>query len=144
MKASPELAALMNKAIASEIQASMQYLWQHILWSGIDGHSTKDQFKELSDEERGHAEEIADRLYYLSGIPQKGLKASMAPVEIGDDLAARLELDKEAEQTAIDLYNQIIELCIEEDDKTTEWLFREILSDEEKHHDIITTLLEER
>ena len=143
MQVSNELAALMNKAIAKEVEASMQYLWQSILWAGVKGHATKDELKAFSDEERGHAEEIADRLYYLGGIPERGLHVSMAQVPIGDDLDARLAIDAKNEQATIDLYNQIIEQCIADGDKTTEYMFREILKDEEHHHDVITTLQEE-
>lgn len=53
-KATPKLISLMNKAIASEIEASMRYLWQSILWLGIDGHSTKGELKAYSDEEGHH------------------------------------------------------------------------------------------
>ncbi|MEK7309284.1 MAG: ferritin, partial [Planctomycetota bacterium] len=33
--ASKELLDLLNTAIARELQVSIQYMWQHILWSGV-------------------------------------------------------------------------------------------------------------
>ena len=53
-----------------------------------------------------------------------------------------LEIDKAEEEATIKLYNQIITNANEEGDETTERLFRHILSDEEKHHQIFTNLLE--
>jgi len=34
-KVSAELLDLLNKAIAREIQVSIQYMWQHVLWQGM-------------------------------------------------------------------------------------------------------------
>ena len=33
-KPSDELLDLLNQAIAREIQVSVQYMWQHVLWKG--------------------------------------------------------------------------------------------------------------
>jgi bacterioferritin len=54
-----------------------------------------------------------------------------------------LELDIKAEEGAIKLYKQIIELAEKEDDVTTAHIFRGILEQEEAHHDTFTTLNEE-
>ncbi|MDA8122676.1 MAG: ferritin-like domain-containing protein [Deltaproteobacteria bacterium] len=40
------------------------------------------------------------------------------------------------------MYRKIILLARKEGDETTEFLFTRILSDEEEHHDLFTTLLE--
>ena len=54
-----------------------------------------------------------------------------------------LELDKKAEEGAITLYRQTIEMAQKEGDTTTVRLFRQILSDEEEHHDTFSGLLED-
>ena len=41
------------------------------------------------------------------------------------------------------MYRKIIELATEEGDVTTAFMFKEILEDEEEHHDLFTTMLEE-
>jgi len=51
--------------------------------------------------------------------------------------------DIKDEQNAIKLYKQIIEMAEKEGDTTTAFIFREILEDEEEHHDTFTTLLED-
>ena len=41
------------------------------------------------------------------------------------------------------MYKQIIELAQKEGDVTTAFMFKEILEDEEEHHDLFTAMLEE-
>jgi bacterioferritin len=41
------------------------------------------------------------------------------------------------------LYKKIIEQAQKEGDVTTAFMFKEILEDEEEHHDLFTTMLEE-
>jgi bacterioferritin len=54
-----------------------------------------------------------------------------------------IEQDRKDEEGAIQLYKQIVEVARKEGDETTKRLFRQILSDEEEHHDTFTSLLEE-
>ena len=59
---SSELLDLLNSAIARELQVSIQYMWQHVLWSGVQGHAVKDELKSIGITEMKHAEAIAERL----------------------------------------------------------------------------------
>ena len=63
--------------------------------------------------------------------------------QVGKSLKEFLELDTQAEVEAITMYKQIIELATKEGDVTTAFIFKEILEDEEEHHDLFTTMLEE-
>ena len=137
--ASKELLELMNKAIAREIQVSIQYMWQHVLWKGVRGFAVKDELKSIAIEEVKHAEEIAERLAYFGGTPT----TKPDPIFVGESLNEMLERDKKDEEGAIELYKQIIKKAVEEDDHTTKKLFERILSDEEEHHDTFSGLLEE-
>jgi len=49
-KASKKLLDLLNKAIAREIQVSIQYMWQHVQWGGVKGFATKDAFQTIAVE----------------------------------------------------------------------------------------------
>ena len=51
--------------------------------------------------------------------------------------------DTKAEEEAITMYKSIIEMAHKEGDVTTAFIFKEILEDEEEHHDLFTTMLEE-
>jgi bacterioferritin len=138
-KPSAELLDLLNQAIAREIQVSVQYMWQHVLWKGVKGFAVKDAFKKIAIEEMRHAEAIAERLNYLGGIPT----TKPTPIFIGKTLKEMLATDVKDEENAITMYKKIIEVARSQGDQTTEFLFHEILKSEEEHHDTFTTLLEE-
>ena len=130
---------MLNGAIAREIQVSVQYMWQHVEWIGVKGYATKDAFESIAREEMKHAESIAERLFYLGGIPT----TKPDPINVGKSLKEMLTQDVKDEEKAIAMYKQIIELARKELDETTAFLFMEILKDEEDHHDTFTTLLEQ-
>jgi bacterioferritin len=138
-KVSAQLLDLLNKAIAREIQVSIQYMWQHVQWSGVKGFAVQDELKKIAITEMKHAEAIAERLFYLGGIPT----TKPEPIFVGKTLKEMIEQDKKDEEGAIQLYKQTIEVAKKEGDETTKRLFRQILSDEEEHHDTFISLLEE-
>jgi len=138
-KVSEKLKGMLNNAIAREIQVSIQYMWQHVQVIGVKGVAVQDQFKKTAITEMKHAEKIAERLWYLEGTPT----IKPAPIKVGESLKEFLELNTKAEEEAIVMYKQIIELAQKEGDVTTAFIFKEILEDEEEHHDLFTTMLEE-
>jgi bacterioferritin len=138
-KVSDKLKDLLNQAIAREIQVGIQYMWQHVEVIGVKGIAVQDQFKQTAIAEMKHAESIAERLWYLGGVPT----IQPSPIIVGKSLKEFLELDTKAEEEAIVLYKKIIEKAQSEGDVTTAFMFKEILEDEEEHHDLFTTMLEE-
>ena len=139
VKVSDRLKDLLNKAIARELQVSIQYMWQHVQVMGVKAVSVQDKFKSTAITEMKHAEKIAERLWYLGGVPT----TKPAVIDVGKSLKDFLELDTKAEVEAIKMYQGIIELATKEKDITTAFMFKEILEDEEEHHDLFTTMLEE-
>lgn len=133
--ASQKLKDMLNMAIAREIQVSIQYMWQHVQWMGVDHFSVSDKFREIAIEEMKHAEKIAERLWYLEGVPT----TKPAQINIGDDLYGMIANDIKAEEEAIVLYKSIQKQADSEDDPTTRFIFEEILEDEEDHHDFFTS-----
>ena len=136
-KASEELLDMLDMAVARELQVSIQYMWHYILAKGIEGFAVRDVFKEIAITEMKHAEKIAERLVYYGRVPT----TKPSEITLGKNLREFLEIDKKAEEDAIELYRRIIKRAQEEEDYTTEQLFKEILSDEEKHYDIFSSLL---
>ena len=135
--ASKKLLELLNKGIARELQVSIQYMWQHIQVTGIDGALVKDTFKEIAIAEMKHAEALAERLDYLDGVPT----TKPDPVFVGGSLIEMLKQDEQNEEEAIRLYKQAIQVASKEGDFTTRRLLEEILSEEEKHIDTFGKLL---
>lgn len=138
-KASAKLLELLNQSIARELQVSIQYMWQHVQWSGVKGFAVQEELKSIAIAEMKHAEAIAERLFYLGGIPT----IKPTPIFVGQNLKEMIGQDVKDEEGAIKLYNQVIEVAKSESDETTYNLFRQILADEEGHHDTFTSLLEE-
>jgi bacterioferritin len=134
--ASQKLKDLMNKGLASEIQATIQYMWQHVQWIGVEHYAVSEQFKEIAIQEMKHAEKIAERLWYLEGVPT----TKPAPIQVGGEMWEMVDNDIIAEQQAIDLYKEIMEVAEKEGDKTTRFIFEQILEQEEEHHDFFTSL----
>ena len=129
----------LNEAIASEMQVVIQYMWQHVQWSGVKGFAVHDKLKSIAIMEMKHAEAIAERLFYLGGIPT----TKPTPIFVGTTLKEMIEKNVKDEENAIKLYKQIVEMARKEGDETTNRLFREILQQEEDHHDTFSTLLED-
>ncbi len=139
--------ALLNKAVAAEISAIIQYTNQHEKASllALRGKNTaleviteSNKAKVVSDllkktflVEMEHLEKISERIYLLEGeavftpdpIPQVGNTA--------DDF---LKLDHEAENTAIVLYRKIIEEAMKRGDTKTRRMFEDIVMQEEEHY----------
>jgi len=138
-KVSDKLREMLNDAIAREMAVSIQYMWQHVQVIGVKGIAVQDQFKQTAIAEMKHAESVAERLWYLEGTPT----IQPTPINVGKNLKEFLELDTKAEEEAIVLYKKIIEQAQKEGDVTTAFMFKEILEDEEEHHDLFTTMLEE-
>jgi bacterioferritin len=134
---SKKLLDLMNKGIARELAVSIQYMWQHVLVTGVRGAVVEGIFKEIAIIEMKHAEEIAERLSYLEGTPT----VQPAQIVVGTSLVDMLKLDQKAEEEAITLYKQTIKVAQEEGDSTTRRLFEKILAEEEEHIDIFGKLL---
>lgn len=149
---------LLNKALARELQVSVQYMIQHAIGasqatkaSGKTSSAKRLQFvashspywlpgqslKKIAIAEMRHAEAIAERLVLLGEKPT----TQPAPITLGKTLKEMLEIDREQERQAIELYEQIIEVAGKQHDDVTRKLFQKILSDEEKHHQSFSSLL---
>jgi len=138
-KVSKALLDKLNDAIAREMQVAIQYMWQHVQWGGVKGFAVHDELKSIAVEEMKHAEAIAERLFYLGAIPT----TKPTPIFVGTTLKEMISQNVKDEENAIKLYKEIVEMAHKEGDETTNRLFREILQQEEDHHDTFTTLLED-
>jgi bacterioferritin len=138
-KVSKTLLNKLNEAIAGELQVSIQYMWQHVQWGGVKGFAVHDELKKIGIAEMKHAEAIAERLFYLGGVPT----TMPSPIFVGSTLQEMIKRDAQDEANAIALYKEIIEAALKEKDVTTAFLFNQILQEEEDHHDTFTTLLED-
>ena len=136
--ASQKLLEYLNKAIAGELQAIVQYMWQHVQWAGVEHYAVSDEFKSIAIEEMKHAEKIAERLWYLGGVPT----TKPAQITVGGELWEMVDYDIQAEVQAIEMYKDIQKVAEAEGDVTTRFIFEQILEQEEEHHDFFISLKE--
>lgn len=135
--ASQKLLEFLNKAIGSELQVSIQYMWQHVQVTGLDGVTVDDIFRRIAIAEMKHAERLAERLDYLNGVPS----TQPDPIFVMGSLIEMLEQDEQDEEGAISLYKQAIQVAAMEGDYTTRRLLEEILAEEETHINTFGKLL---
>ena len=135
--ASKQLLDLLNKGIAHELQVSIQYMWQHVQVTGLDGANVQNIFRQIALTEMKHAEKLAERLDYLDGVPT----VKPEPIFVGGSLIEMLKQDEQNEEEAIALYKQAIQVAQKEGDYSTRRLLEEILAEEETHINTFGKLL---
>ncbi len=127
--ADQRLLDILNRSIARELQVSIQYMWHHVQAVGLESPPVKDIFKEIAIVEMKHAEQFAERLDFLGGVPT----TQPAPIMQGGTLKKMIEDDLKAEQEAVDMYHDAIRIATEANDPVTRLMYEEILEAEEDH-----------
>jgi bacterioferritin len=139
-----EILDLLNRALASEWSSFLQYHHHYIMASDIHSAEIREMWQEHAEEEREHAQKIADRIDQLGGVPvhdpQQIAQLTPTPFEAGHDLRNMLEIDLVGERETILFYNEIVRTC-GFDDNETRVLFENILLTESEHANEIANLL---
>jgi bacterioferritin len=142
-KTTPQYFDQLNKAVAREIQVSLQYMLQHakmeklirkvIPENVLTGKTTYEAvakfLKEIAIQEMKHAADIEERIYYLGG----SATTKAAKPQIGNSLSEFAKNGVKAEEEALTLYRQIIADAGKINDWETRELFEKIYGEEEKH-----------
>jgi len=140
-----EVIKLLNDALATEIVCVLRYRRHHFMARGIVAKSIADEFLVHSNEEQGHADQLAGRIVQLGGEPDfapDGLTSrSHAEYVEGKTLVEMIKEDLVAERIAIDSYRELIQY-LGDQDPTTSKMLKEILAVEEEHADELADLLE--
>ena len=135
---------MLNDSLATELVCVLRYRRHHFMARGIHSQSVAQEFLDHSNEELGHADQIAERIVQLGGAPDlapDGLAArSHAEYVEGDSLSAMIREDLVAERIAIDSYRDVIRY-VGEHDPTTRRMLEGILAVEEEHADELSDLL---
>jgi len=136
---------LLNEALATEIVCVLRYRRHYFMAAGINAESVAAEFLQHSNEEQGHADEIARRIVQLKGEPNFNpdglLTRSHAEYQEGTSLIDMIKEDLVAERIAIDSYREMI-TYFGNDDPTSRRMMEGILAMEEEHADDLVTLLE--
>jgi bacterioferritin len=139
-KGNKKIIDLLNIDRAYELAAIIQYLGHHYEVAGMESPSLKDEFKKASIDEMKHAEELAERIVYLGGIPTQ----KPTPIKRGGSTRKMIKDDLTIEYEAIKRYKEHIKICDKLGDITTRRMLEEILENEEEHADTWESILEKR
>lgn len=137
---------LLNEALATEIVCVLRYRRHYFMARGIHSKGVAEEFLAHSNEELGHADQIAERIVQLGGEPDFAPDSltgrSHAEYVAGKTLVGMIKEDLVAERIAIDSYRGMIEYIGDQDPTTSEML-KGILAVEEEHADELADLLQD-
>jgi bacterioferritin len=136
---------VLNEALATEIVCVLRYRRHYFMASGINAEAVAGEFLQHSNDEQGHADQIAERIVQLRGEPNWNpeglLTRSHSEYVEGATLIDMIKENLVAERIAIDSYREIVQYLGNED-PTTRRMMEGILAVEEEHADDMMNLLE--
>ncbi|MEP7181986.1 MAG: ferritin-like domain-containing protein [Betaproteobacteria bacterium] len=136
---------LLNDSLATEIVCVLRYRRHHFMARGIHSQAVAEEFLAHSNEEQGHADQLAGRIVQLGGEPDFSpgslVGRSHAEYVEGTTLSDMIKEDLVAERIAIDSYRDFIRF-LGDHDPTTRRLLESILAMEEEHADDLADLLQ--
>src|SRR5881397_1038495 len=136
---------VLNEALATEIVCVLRYRRHYFMASGINADSVAAEFLQHSNDEQGHADQIAERITQLGGEPNLNpeglLTRSHSEYVEGDSLIDMIREDLVAERIAIESYGEMVRY-LGNNDPTSRRMMEGILAVEEEHADDLKILLE--
>jgi bacterioferritin len=125
------------RAYNAEIETMMNYLAASANLDGIRAQEIRESLLADVPAELGHAQKLARRVRTLGGtlpgsLSLKWQQASLQPPRDSTDVVAVIKGVLDAEESAIEMYQNLIDAC-EGVDYVTQDLAIEILADEQEH-----------
>jgi bacterioferritin len=134
MQGNEKVLATLNQLLADELTAINQYMVHAEMCDNWGYGELDEAIQARAITEMKHAEKLIGRILFLEGKP---IVSNLNPIHIGADVAAQLKSDWQAEQGAIEGYNEGIRLAVTVGDNGSRELLESILVDEEDHIDWI-------
>ena len=132
MKGDPKVIDYLNEVLKNELTAINQYFLHYRMlehW-GVK-KLAKFEYGESIDEMK-HADKIAERIFFLDGLPNFQL---LGRLKIGETVEEILQADLDLENEAIPVLRDAIAYCETVRDFVSRDLFLQILESEEDHVD---------
>ncbi len=142
-----ELIQMLTRAYWMEIETVMSYVANSINPDGVRAQEIKESLEGDIQEELGHARRFGERIKELYGVIPGSLDFApeqkfLQPPASQTDIVHVIKGVIEAETSAIEHYNKIIDFC-EDLDLVTQDMVIEILHDEEGHRRLFEGFLRE-
>ena len=125
--------ALLNHAVADELQAVHQYMYFHFHLADQGFTPLALLLKRIAIMEMGHVELLAERILFLKGDVEM---VPAGPVEKIAEPQAILVKAMAMEEDGIRTYNQAALECSADADAASKQLFEQLVKDEESHYDL--------
>lgn len=149
-----ELIEDLKKAYADEWIAYYYYSWGARNAAGVSSPGVASELERIAKEELEHADELADRIIYIGGVPPKNFEeivkiSNCKKVDLPakmNNLTGIIKAVIEAERCALDVYQKILGKLRSKDgimDPQTFHIIRHIMGEEIEHEDTFETLLGE-
>lgn len=138
MQGDPEVLALLNEQLTSELTAINQYFLHAKMqadwgYAELAAHTRKESIEEMV-----HAEEITERILFLGGLPNYQRLGTLA---IGQTVPEQLQADLAIELAVVERLRPGVIMCRAKGDHTSATLLERILGNEEEHIDYLETQL---
>ncbi len=124
--------ALLNHAVADELQAVHQYMYFHFHLDDQGLGPLSMLFKRTAIEEMMHVEKLAERILFLKGEVEV---TPAGPVEKITDPKAMLKKAMAMEDASQNDYNKAAIACGTNADAVSKQVFETLTADEERHFD---------
>ncbi|WOE75963.1 bacterioferritin [Alterisphingorhabdus coralli] len=139
MRGDEKVIEFLNEALKNELTAVNQY-WLHYRLLHDWGVTKLAEFERgESIDEMKHADQLAERILMLEGLPNFQL---LGRLKIGESVEEILKADLALEFEAVALLKDAVEYCESVRDYVSRDLFAAILNSEEDHIDMIETQLD--
>ena len=139
MQGDPKVIDYLNQALTNELTAVNQY-WLHYRLLNHWGVKKLAEFeRHESIDEMKHADQLADRILVLDGLPNF---QAIGRLKIGETVEEILRADLALEMEAIPLLKEAIAHAETVRDFVSRELFADILANEEEHVDTLETQFE--
>lgn len=123
---------LLNKALAEENTASLQYMFFHFICEDKGYRPLAKYFKKTAIDEMRHSEMLAERILFLEGDIKMTLAKAVKHVT---DVKGMLDYARQLEKETIEDYNAWSKETGENGDAATHKMFQDLIVMEEDHMD---------
>jgi bacterioferritin len=142
-----ELIGMLQKAYWMEIESVMSYISNSINPDGVRAQEIVEHLEEDIEDELGHAKQFGKRIKELYGVVPGSMEFTaeqsyLQPPEQQTDVVHVIKGVIEAENGAIDYYQQIIDFC-DDFDLVTQDMMIDIQRDEQGHKRLFEGFLRE-
>lgn len=121
---------VLNKARSMELFAIAQYMQQHYTLDDDDYAVLAGNMKKIAIDEMRHAEDFAERIKDLGGVPTQDHAAKAV---LSQDVYTIYPYDSDVELDTLEKYNEFASTCRDCNDIVSMRLFERIIEEEQTH-----------